>query len=384
MKQFNRLTSAVPSSGIKKIFELSQNIEGCIHLEVGQPDFRTPEHILDAIAQAAKDGFTRYTASAGIPELVEAIAKKVTEKNGFRAEPRNVVVSPGAVCSIMSTLLVLAEYGDEILVPDPCWPNYISQMACIGCKAVRYPLVPALGFQIDFDALEKLVTPKTKVMIINNPGNPTGAVFSRETIEKIVEFVRRNDIFLIADEVYEDIIFESEHISTGLFNDDGRIACIFSFSKTYAVTGLRVGYTVCEENLANLVAKLQQPLVSCACSISQKACLAALEGPQEAIYEMVKVYKKRRDAVIEILKNNDLYLYTPNGAFYILIDISETGMNSDDFTIELLREKKVAVAPGDTFGEISSSFIRISFSTDTNQLIEGTHILCDWINEKSS
>jgi len=144
-----------------------------------------------------------------------------------------------------------------------------------------------------------------------------------------------------------------------------------------------VGYTVCEEKMANLVAKLQQPLVSCASSISQKACVAALKGPQDAVYEMVKVYKKRRDAVIEILKNNGLYLYTPNGAFYILIDISKTGMNSNDFAIKLLREKKVAVAPGDTFGKISSSFIRISFSTDTDQLVEGTNILCDWINEKS-
>ena len=383
MKQFNRLTSTMPSSGIRKIFEMSQNIEGCIHLEAGQPDFRTPEHILDAVAQAAKDGFTRYTAAAGIPELVEEIVKKVAEKNGFHVEPKNIVVSPGAVCSIMSTLLAVAEYGDEILIPDPAWPNYITQMACIGCKTVRYPLVPSLGFQIDFYALEKLVTPNTKAMIINTPGNPTGAVFTRESIQKTVEFARKHDIYIIADEVYEDIVFEGEHTSTGLFNDDGRIASIFGFSKTYAVTGLRVGYVVCEENMASLVEKLQQPLVSCTSSISQKACLAALKGPQEPVYEMVKVYKERRDAVIEILQKNNLYLYTPHGAFYILIDISKTGMNSNDFAYELLRQKKVAVAPGETFGEVASSYIRIAFSTDTDKLIEGTNILCEWINEKS-
>ena len=383
MKPLNHLTNEMPSSGIRKIFEMSQAINDCIHLEVGQPDFRTPEHILEAIANAAYDGFTRYTAGAGIPELREAIAQKVTEKNGFSTEPTNVVVSPGAVGSIMSTLLAIAEPGDEILIPDPGWPNYVTQMACAGCKGIRYPLDPENGFQIDFTALEKLVTPRTKAMIVNTPGNPTGAVFPHEAVERIVEFIRRYDLYLISDEVYEDIVFEGKHTSAGFFNDDGRIVTVFGFSKSYAVTGLRVGYTVCEENLAKLITKIQQPLFSCACSISQKACLAAQTGPQEPVYEMVKAYRERRDAVIEILRDNDLYRYTPNGAFYILIDISRAGMNSTDFALELLREKKVAVAPGETFGPMTSSFIRVAFSTDTEKCIEGTRILCDWIDKKS-
>ncbi|MFC1539786.1 pyridoxal phosphate-dependent aminotransferase, partial [Candidatus Latescibacterota bacterium] len=331
MKPFNRLTSAMPASGIRKIYEMSQNIKGCMHLEAGQPDFRTPEHILEAIAQAARDGFTQYTSSKGILDLVEAIARKVTEKNGFHAEPKNIVVSPGAVCSIMTTLLAVVEQGDEVLIPDPAWPNYISQMAVIGSTAVRYPLIPSLGFKIDFDALEKLVTPKTKAMIINTPGNPTGAVFKPETVKKIVDFVNRHDLYLIADEVYEDIVFEGTHTSSGLFDEAGRVAVVFGFSKTYSATGLRIGYVVCEEKLANLITKLQQPLVSCPSSISQKACVAALNGPQDSIGKMVTVYKTRRDAVVDILKKHDLYLYTPEGAFYILVDISKTGMNSDEF-----------------------------------------------------
>ena len=331
MKPLNHLTNEMPSSGIRMIFEISQTMNDCIHLEVGQPDFRTPEHILEVAARAAYDGFTHYTAGAGIPELREAIAQKVTEKNGFSTEPANVVVSPGAVASIISTLFAIAEPGDEILIPDPAWPNYVTQMACTGCKGIRYPLDPANGFQINFTALEKLVTPRTKAMIVNTPGNPTGAVFPHEAVEKIVKFIRRHDLYLISDEVYEDIVFEGKHTSAGLFNDDGRIIIVFSFSKSYAVTGLRVGYAVCEENLAKLLIKIQQPLFSCACSISQKACLAAQTGPQEPVYEMVKVYRERRDAVIEILRDNDLYLYTPNGAFYILVDISRAGMNSTDF-----------------------------------------------------
>ncbi len=384
MKQFNRFTSSMPSSGIRKIMVLSQDIEDCIHLEVGQPDFRTPEHILDAAAKTAHEGFTQYTPGAGIPELREAIAVKVGKNNGFEVGPQNIVVSPGAVCSIISTLLALVEPGDEVLVSDPAWPNYMTQMACIGATALRYPLDSSRGFQIDFDALEDLVTPKTKVMIINTPGNPTGAVFIRKIIEQIVDFVRKHDIFLISDEVYEDIIFEGEHTSAGLFNDDGRIISVFGFSKTYAVTGLRVGYVVCEENIAKLITKLQEPLVSCACGISQKACLAALEGPQEPVFEMVNAYKERRDVVIEILRKNDLYLYTPSGAFYILIDISLTGMNSTDFALELLREEKVAVAPGETFGKNADSFVRVCFATEMDKLVDGITVLCKRINEKRS
>ena len=383
MRPFNRYVSATPESGIQKIFELSQGMKGVIHLEVGQPDFRTPENILDAIVRAGKEGFTKYTAAAGIPELREAIARKVTEKNGFSAEAANVVVSPGAVASIMSTLVATAEPGDDILVPDPAWPNYIMQVACLGCRAVRYPLVPSEGFQIDFDRLDTLVTPKTKVLIINTPGNPTGAVFTRDAIRKIVEFARCHDLFIISDEVYEEIVFEGEHVSTGLFNEDGRIASVFAFSKTYAVPGLRIGYAVCEKKMAALVEKLQTPLVTCPTSVSQKACLAALSGPQEPVREMASEYRKRRDAVVEILKNKGHYLYTPSGAFYILIDITDAGMDSEEFALELLREKKVAVAPGNTFGDTTRSFIRVSFTTDIDSLTEGMNILCDWIDEKS-
>ncbi len=384
MKPLNSLTSAMPPSGIRKIYELSNKVEGCLHLEAGQPDFRTPEHILEAAAQAAHDGFTQYTSSKGIPDLVEAIAKKVTEKNGFPAEPKNIVCSPGAVCSIMSSLLAVVDHGDEVLIPDPAWPNYISQMAVIGSVGIRYPLIPSLGFKIDFDALEKLVTPKTKAMIINTPGNPTGAVFKPETVERIVEFANRHDLYVIADEVYEDILFDSVHTSTGQFNDDGRVMTVFGFSKTYSITGLRVGYVVCEEKLAELITKIQQPLVSCPTSISQKACVAALNGPQDSIAEMVAVYRKRRDAVVDILKANDLYLYTPEGAFYIMVDISKTGMESEPFCIELLKKKKVAVSPGDTFGAVSSKFIRIAFCTDTDTLVEGTTRLCEFVDELSS
>jgi len=384
MKPFNQQTANMPESGIQKIFELSYGMEGVIHLEVGQPDFRTPEHILEAISEAGREGFTRYTAAAGMWELREAIAKKITEKNGFEAEGSNIVVTPGAVASIMSAMVALAEPGDDILIPDPAWPNYIMQTRCIGCRAVRYPLAPGDGFQIDFDALEKLVTPKTKILVVNTPANPTGVVFSRERIEEIVDFAKRHDLFLISDEVYEEIIFDGDHVSTGQYNDDGRICSVFAFSKTYAMPGIRIGYAVCDQKMAKTIEIIQTPLVTCPTSISQKACLAALNGPQDDVIKMSAIYQKRRDAVVKILKEKGLYLYTPSGAFYILIDITATGISSDDFALELLREKKVALAPGETFGDTTKSFVRISFTTDTDSLIKGVTTLCDFIHEKSS
>lgn len=382
MKPFNFLTSSMPSSGIRKIMAISQDIPGCIHLEVGQPDFMTPAHVLDAAARAALDGFTRYTPSAGIPELREAIAKKVSGKNHFHCEPQNVVVSPGAVCSIFTSLLALAEAGDEVLIPDPGWPNYMMQMACIGAKGVRYPLDPERGFQIDFDALLKLVTPKTKVLLINTPGNPTGAVYPADTMRRVVDFACEHDLFVLSDEVYEEIVFDGAHTSAGLFDTDGRVVTVFGFSKTYAVTGLRVGYMVSRnEDIVRLVTKLQEPVISCASGVSQKACLAALDGPQEPFADMVKVYRERRDRVVAILREKGLYRYTPSGAFYILIDISKTGMNSTVFAVKLIEERKVAVAPGETFGETSDSFVRICFATEIEKLVEGVEILCERINE---
>jgi len=380
MPQFNSFATSMPSSGIRKIMVLSQDVPGAIHLEVGQPDFDTPRHILDAAMRAADEGFTRYTPGSGIPDLKEAIAKKVREKNGFDCGPENVVVSPGAVASVVSTFMAMVEPGDEVLIPDPGWPNYMMQMACIAAKGVRYPLDPKRGFRIDFDALEKCVTPKTKAMLINTPGNPSGAIFPPEDLKRVVEFAKKHDIFILSDEVYEDIVFDGKHESSGQFNDDGRIATVFGFSKSYAVTGLRIGYTIAEKNLAALITKLQEPLVSCACGISQKACLAALEGPQDPVSNMMKTYRTRRDAVVDILKKKDLYLYTPGGAFYILVDISSTGMNSMDFTLKLFEDTKVAVAPGETFGDMTSNYVRICFATDTEKLIEGVNILADRIN----
>lgn len=381
MPKPNQGLVALPSSGIRKIMVLSADIPGCVHLEVGQPDFPTPAHILKAASDAALAGFTRYTPGAGIQELREAIAEKVTRKNGFRAGPENVVVSPGAVASIITVLRAVVVEGDEVLVPDPGWPNYLMQVACIGAVAVCYPLDPATGFQPDFDALEKLATAKTKVIIINTPANPTGAVFSAETMKKIVDFARRHDIYVVSDEVYEDIIFGGRHISAGIFDTDGRTFSIFGFSKPYAATGLRIGCVVCEKNLADLITKLQEPFFSCACGISQKAYLAALTGPQECVGEMVEEYKKRRDEVVRILKERGFYLYTPQGAFYILIDISASGLGSEEFTLKLLHERKVAVAPGETFGSVSSSFIRVSLAASLDDLTRGIGRICDLVDE---
>ena len=382
MKPFNRFTESMPSSGIRKIMALSEHIDGCIHLEVGQPDFETPSHIEEAASKAALEGFTKYTHSAGIMELREALAEKITKEKGFKTAPENIVLSPGAVCSIYTSLLAIAEPGDDVLVPDPGWPNYMMQMVTTGLNGVRYKLDKKNGFTVDINDLENAVTSKTKVLMINTPGNPTGAVFTREDMKKIYGFAQKHDLFVISDEVYENIIFEGNHVSLGEFDTDGRCVIISSFSKTYAMTGFRAGYAVCDKTLTGLLTKIQEPVVSCASSITQKACVAAVKGPQEAVGVMVKAYKERRDAAVNILREKDLLPYIPHGAFYMLIDISEAKMNSTDFAVELLDKYKVAVAPGETFGPSVDSYIRICFAVEKEKLETGVRFICEMIEEK--
>ncbi len=383
MKPLNQFTSTVPSSGIRLIFEMANTMDDCIRFEIGQPDFETPAHITEAIAKASRDGYTKYVSNYGIPELREAIAQKVTEQNGFHAGPENIIVSAGGLCSLFISFLIFAEPGDEVLIPDPSWPNYLMQMACLGTKGVPYPLDPDNGFRIDFDKLESLVTPKTKVILVNSPGNPTGVVFPREDMERINEFARRHDLYIVSDEVYENIIYDGDHISNGMYDEDGRTAVIFSFSKAYAMTGLRVGYVVCDEKIAERIAKIHEAVISCATSVVQKGALAALQGPQDIITDMVKDYKARRDALVSVLKRKNLFKYNPGGAFYTMVDISSTGMNSTDFALALLKERNVAVAPGETFGKYANSYVRICFSNNRERIVEGTEILCDFIHERS-
>jgi aspartate aminotransferase/aminotransferase len=289
-----------------------------------------------------------------------------------------VTVTLGAMEGIYAALTALVEPGDEVLVPDPGFPNIPMAVQTRGGSNVCYPLCIEHGFIPRLSDLERLVTPRTKLLVINSPGNPTGAVFSRATVEALMEFARRHDLWVLADEVYEQLVFEGEHVSPMLF-DSERVVSVHSFSKSYAMTGWRVGYTITPLTLARVLTKIQEPIVASVPAPLQKAAEAALLGPQDCVDEMRATYRARRDAVLEILKEYGLCVYVPRGAFYVLVDIRRARLPSREFALKLLEEKRVAVAPGSAFGCNGHSLVRVSLASETNALIEGVRRLCELV-----
>jgi len=384
MKPFAKNAVAMPRSKIREIMHSAMDIPDAIHLEVGEPDFPTPEHVVEAACAAARAGFTRYTSNAGILSLREAIVDKLRGYNGIEVSIDNVTVTAGGVCAIATSLLALMEPGEEILIPELSWPDYDMIITVNGWMPKRYPLLKESGFLPDLDALRKLITDRTKVLVVNSPSNPTGAVFPREIQRGMFEIAAEYDLYLLSDETYDQVIFDGEHVSPAIFDREGRVLTVFSFSKVYAMTGWRVGYVVAPQGLSRLITEIQEPYVSCVSAVSQKAAEAALRGPQRCLRIMVDSYRKRRDMAVEILKDNGLFVYSPRGTLYMLIDVSSSGMDSYSFARSLLRERKVAVSPGDAFGPGGNDYIRICFAAAESHLKRGLKHICDHIKSPSA
>jgi aspartate/methionine/tyrosine aminotransferase len=378
MKPLAHTPETMPGSGIREIVNLAVTMPDVIRLEVGEPNFPTPQHIVDGAARAVADGFTKYTQSAGLLSLRTLIAERVSRTHGFPVTPDQVNVTVGGVQGVQDVAIALLEPGEEALVPDPGWPNYEMAVMVREAAPIRYPLSVEHGFVPRVEDLERRVTSRTKLLFLNSPGNPTGAVFPRAVVEDLVAFARRHDLYVLADEVYGELVFEGEHVSPAIF-DRERVIVLNSFSKTYAMTGWRIGYVVANDAISRVVAKIQEPMISCVSGMVQKAAEAALTGPQDCVREMRESYRERRDAVVTVLKAHDSYLYTPHGAFYIMVDISRSGMGSREFALALLEDQRVAVAPGTAFGDAGSDFVRISLATEKAQLIEGVERLCRFV-----
>jgi len=358
-------------SGIREIMDLAQGMADAIHLEVGEPGFPTPQHIVQAAQRAIEEGFTKYTPNAGLLSLREQIVAKLATVNGLEVGVENVVVTTGAVGGLATALMAILEPGEEVLIPDPAWPNFEMMVACSHAVARLYPLSQENRFWPQIEVLEDLVTPGCKAIIINSPCNPTGAVFPAELVEALVDFAVRHDLYLIADEVYEQLVFEPEHVSPGSFDPDGRVVGVHSFSKTYAMTGWRVGYAVASRPVAELIAKLQEPFFSCASSVSQKAAEAALTGPQDCVAEMRQEYQEHRDLAAKLLTDAGLAFVKPEGAFYTWVDVSPFGLDSYALARRLLQEARVAVAPGRTFGPSGDAYARVSLAPTAAEIREG-------------
>jgi aspartate/methionine/tyrosine aminotransferase len=338
--------------------------------------------VIDAALVAAREGWTKYTPSGGLPGLRELILDKVRRRNGIDCELAQIVVTTGGCGGLFTTLMCLLDPGDEVLLPDPGWANYPPMVHALGGRSVFFPLDPGRGFEPDVAGLEALVTPRSKAIVLNSPGNPTGGVYGRESIAAVLDVARRRDLWVISDECYDELVFEGEHVSSVAVGEAERVVTVFTFSKSYAMTGWRVGYVVAPPALADAIAKAQEPVVGNASSVSQKAAEAALTGPQDCVGQMRDAYRERRDSAIALLEEAGVAYVRPRGAFYLMVDVSPAG-ESLTFARGLLKEQRVAVVPGNAFGPRGEGWVRVSLCVDPEILAEGVNRLASAVTQRA-
>lgn len=357
---------------LRKVRELERKGKHIIHLHIGEPDFKTPENIIKAAYKAMEDGFTHYTDPQGILDLRESISKYHKIYRGREISPDRIVVTPGAKMMILYSLQVTVDSGDEVIYTDPGYMSYRSHILITGGKPVPWKLLPENGFRHDPDDLKKLITNKTKALILNFPHNPTGVTIEEQTLREILKIARENNLYVISDEIYSRILFNGKHFSALSIEDmDDHLFLIDGFSKTYAMTGWRIGYGIVPERFVQMVVKLQTNTVSCATSFVQKAAIEAIEGPQESVDSMVKAFERRKNIAVNILREApEISFVEPGGAFYVFPFV---GVDSDKFTHYLLDEFGVAVLPGSYFGDQCKKHIRISFANSEENIEEGVH-----------
>ncbi len=361
------------------MFDIARTTHEPIMLVGGDPNFTTPEHIIAGAAEAARGGATGYSPGGGIAPLREAIVEKVRLRNGFACTEDNVCVTTGGCGGLFTSLLLLLEPGSEVLVPDPGWSNYPAMAHVLNATGVGYPLDPATGFSVDAAALGGLVTSRTRAIIVNSPGNPTGTVERPEQLAAVLEVAERHDLWVISDECYDELVFEGGHTSMATMGGSDRVITVFTFSKSYAMTGWRVGYVIAPSSFAQLLSLHQEPVVSCASTVSQHAALAALRGPQECVQEMVGAYRERRDLAIAELAAHDVPYVRPGGGFFLMVDVSEITLDSWAFCRQLLEEERVAVVPGAAFGPRGEGFVRISLAAAPDAVVQGTRKLAEFV-----
>jgi aspartate/methionine/tyrosine aminotransferase len=374
-----QLAGRMASIGTETAFEaaararaLEATGRSVIHLEIGEPDFDTPANVREAAKRALDDGWTHYGPPLGLPALREAIAADATARKGFAASADRVVVTPGAKPIMFYAIESLVEPGVEAIFPDPGFPIYESMTRFCGGTPVRLPIRQEHDFRIDLDELEQLITPRTRLLILNSPANPTGGLFTRADVERIGELVLGHDMSVLADEIYGRIVYEGEHVSlASLPGLAERTIVLDGFSKTYAMTGWRLGYAIVPEPLLAPFARLIINSVSCTSSFSQLAAVEALTGPQDTVEAMVEEFRARRGLIVDGLNGiSGISCRLPAGAFYAFPDVSATGLDGSAFADRLLDETGVCVLAGTAFGQVGRDHIRISYANSRENLAE--------------
>lgn len=381
-KKAERIQQSVTLAITAKAKEMKANNIDVISFGAGEPDFNTPNNIIEAAIVAMKDGNTKYTATSGILSLREAICKKLKEDNGLVYTPSQIVVSTGAKQSLANIFLAIINDGDEVIIPKPYWVSYPELVSLAGGIPVYCNSSIENEYKYNKDNIEVLINDRTKAIVLNSPNNPTGVVYSKEELIEIAEIAKKYDLLIISDEIYEKLIYDEEkHISIASISKDAydRTIVINGLSKSYAMTGWRLGYTACSEKIAKLMTNLQSHMTSNTCSITQYAAVEALTGPQEQIKVMVSEFEKRRDYMVETLSQmKNISIIKPKGAFYVMVNIEKfigkdfNGKKVTDsvsFASVLLEEEKVAVIPGAAFG--LENYIRLSYATSMENIKEG-------------
>ena len=372
--EFNSNLKKIKPSGIRKLFDLAQGKKDLVSFGIGEPDFVTPSHIREAAKKSLDEGYTHYTPNLGFPEFREALANKLKQKNKISVTPEEVVVTSGGTEALFFAFYILINPEDEIIIPDPGFVVYEPQVYFVGGRPVYFPLRGENNFHPDLEELKNCITSKTKAILLNSPSNPTGAVFNKDELLAIAKLAQEKDIFVISDELYEDIVYDGkEHISiASLPGMKEKTISIFGFSKSYAMTGWRLAYLAAPLNLVKEIAKLLQNTSVCANSIAQRAGLAAIKGSQNCVREMFTAYSERRNVLTKGLNEiKRLSCYAPEGTFYAFVDIKDTGMTSEELSTYLLEEYKVVTVPGTAFGAQGDSYIRLSFATSLEDIKEG-------------
>jgi aspartate/methionine/tyrosine aminotransferase len=352
---------------------LERQGKSIIHLEIGEPDFDTPQNIKEAAVKALYSGYTHYVPAAGIPELREAIAEYISKTRKIPVDPEEVVVTPGAKPIIFFAILACVNPGEEVLYPNPGFPIYESVINFAGAKPVPIPLKEENDFRIDHEYVKEKITKKTKMIILNSPENPTGGVMTKDDLKLIVDCIaNRDDIIILSDEIYSRIIYEGSHESIASFPGMKEKTIILDgFSKTYAMTGWRLGYGVMRRDLAEKITQLMINSNSCTCAFVQVAGIEALKGPQDFVNQMVTEFRKRREIIVERLNRiKGVACRRPKGAFYVFPNITGTGMRSKELSDYLLNEAGVAVLPGTSFGKYGEGYLRISFANSVENIEE--------------
>lgn len=376
---------SVSGSGIRRMFNLALGVKGLVHLEIGEPDFPTPQHIIMAAEKAMREGYTRYTPNSGFLDLRERIAEKLSEENGIDADPKsNIVVTAGAMQALSLAVLVTVNPGDEVIIPDPAYESFERQVKFACGKPISVKVKEENEFRLTPDDIEKAITKRTKMIVLNSPSNPTGAVMSQTDLEGVAALAKQRDLLVLTDEIYEKIIYDGvKHTSiASLANMEDRTISVFGFSKTYAMTGWRIGYVSASRKIVEQMNKVQEFYVTCASSISQRAALAALEGPQECVENMIREFQRRRDFLVEELANcRKVSFVKPRGAFYFFPNISRTGLRSQEAAELLLNKGKVVTVPGEAFGKSGDKFLRLSFASSMENLRDAAERIVNTLNQ---